>query len=145
MDITTLAAANAYTDKKVAEGGGSAPSGDNVIDLNAFGIDLMRYASTGGVVEFDIDHEAFWNSITQNSRFKMRAFNDYVTMTPSGFGSSIVAEGKITSVTIVFAMRTTQTVLARGTVQFIADIEANRLEYLGTSAIIITEMLTIPS
>ena len=27
MDITTLAAANAYTDKKVGAGGGSAPSG----------------------------------------------------------------------------------------------------------------------
>ena len=35
MDITTLAAANAYTDKKVAEGGGSGGGGLPVVDLTS--------------------------------------------------------------------------------------------------------------
>ena len=53
MDITTLAAANAYTDKKVGAGGGSGGGGLPVVELNAFPHEPMTVLSTEDGAKMD--------------------------------------------------------------------------------------------
>ena len=84
MDMITLALAKKYTDEKVDVG-----SGATVIDLDEWGIDIVTLIFCGGgVVEFNIDHEAFWKSIPTDGNFTVRAKAGDMTIIvrPSNFG-----------------------------------------------------------
>ena len=67
--------AMADLDNAVKELQRSGTGGTKVIDLNAFGIDIVTpVLQGGGTISFDINHKEFWESIPINEPFVFMAY-----------------------------------------------------------------------
>lgn len=123
---------------KIAGGGGGG-GGTKVIDLNAFGIDIVTPAlQGGGTISFDINHKEFWESIPIYEPFVFMAYTGQAYISCQPLGTTVV-DDKVTNVDFMMVV-TYGGALMRGTVKFDTSISYSR-----TTAYINIETLTIPS
>lgn len=89
MDITTLAAAKAYTDKKVGAGG-------DIISLNEYGIDLISFLFGGGG-EMEIESVGMFERVQEAHEagkipvFTVSYFNSLFYLNPLCVGTDDLA------------------------------------------------------
>lgn len=143
MDITTLAAANAYTDKKVAEGGG----GVKVIDLTkyvlatgeTFNDRVLALFTSGGGADIFTDNTSFWDDVDTTSRVKFVI--DVSLLAP---GSSIESDEKsrlMTNGALIFIETSFLVVISTGMTRVTILFSDNNNS---TRIVLTTESLNIP-
>lgn len=118
------------------------PSEENVIDLAAWGIDVVTPAlSGGGMFDADIDHEAFWNGVNKESVLKITLeAGDEIIMPMSSYASFGGVIGACSSSSMIY----TQGVMLKINLQIMAGYDASGA-IVSTTIVVLTEQLTIPS